>query len=1000
MREVLNGARGLLSSTREAAAAVRDTPVSGLLASAGHAVGDTFAGMSPDMMQNLALDVMPGIGDVKAVREGVANLRQGNTGQGLFDIATAIPAMIPAVRGLRGAADIGKGLLKANRAGRAARTGATLLAEGANSGGVARTGAGSADGALTAPLPDGRTLEMKFDDDKSLFRLSVDGRNVGGGTIDAQGAPHILVTAANQRQGVGTATAGLLNQTGLVRSLPTQTTEGGAKIAAMLRVADPAPPRFRNQDIQDYDEAIAKSHAENDGATFDPRTGADQAGSDTWALATPTQKFADEPFTAEQVRDFRLEYADLLEANPNLRVGSWFDRNNKIHGRHELNLTETFPTREAAEGAARQRVADGGKAEKAIMHLDPDYKFPEYDIEYPDAGTQLNAEGGNAGGLLRMGHGFDRARELGGFGGQRRPVPTEPHPAQRASLDAPNGARADDLGYDTPAWHGTNANFDRFDQVDGVPGHHFALGSPDAANHVANGYAGLMGNNPPASIIDEMVEQGASGASVMPLRVKMKNPLGVTDSGLSTLDDFTSAFSQADPRFGTQAQLRREVDDLIQQRYGSTYDQLVDEQPTAARDALDAVLRKRGYDGIQYSNNYEAAGSQSGAVFNPNQIRSQFAQFDPANIDSDYLLAAKGGSGGGLLRMADYEGPFFPRDVPKLEGQVPTPEALQIPEPRTERTRVSPLIQEIAERPGAVRSLLDSDVQRRMEQAPDHDESWYETGPIKADLDKRGAPLSFDDMQIFGGVASQQNSVPMENAIMSVMNFARVNGLPFDDAMREYTRITGDPGNLSSSAEQFPRAFRLAQSGLLLPSDLHGANWKTPSYSGARRGFGNIEEPHGRSLGTADSHERQQIMNGVYADPVLARIADMPYHRTREGGLLTPRQSADANKGQIPISNAKEYKTLIESLYLPGARQFGLPTNSAYQAPRWEGGQNITGIRSPVGLSYTQILEQQLRDSLRFRKVDPTQGALSTYWDDIAQGRDMLMMPPSWRKWK
>ncbi len=57
-------------------------------------------------------------------------------------------------------------------------------------------------------------------------------------------------------------------------------------------------------------------------------------------------------------------------------------------------------------------------------------------------------------------------------------------------------------------------------------------------------------------------------------------------------------------------------------------------------DGFRQALTDAGHDGIVYGNNVEGTASKAAIPFNPTQIRSRFAAFDPANADTGKLLGA------------------------------------------------------------------------------------------------------------------------------------------------------------------------------------------------------------------------------------------------------------------------------------------------------------------------------------------------------------------------
>ena len=135
-------------------------------------------------------------------------------------------------------------------------------------------------------------------------------------------------------------------------------------------VDEPLPAR------PDPDEVIRQTHEEFGGSTIDPRTGQSMAGTDQWAVATPTQKLFDTAPSEEDIAKFRREHADELK-DPNKFIGTWNDtKGREAHGKHELNITEVYPTQAEAEKVGR------GRGEVAILHLDPGFTFPQVNLTY------------------------------------------------------------------------------------------------------------------------------------------------------------------------------------------------------------------------------------------------------------------------------------------------------------------------------------------------------------------------------------------------------------------------------------------------------------------------------------------------------------------------------------------------------------------------------------------------------------------------------------------
>lgn len=183
-------------------------------------------------------------------------------------------------------------------------------------------------------------------------------------------------------------------------------------------------------------------------------------------------------------------------------------------------------------------------------------------------------------------------------------------------------ARALDQGFaDKNYYHATLNDFDAFDKntvgdrFDYSFGHHLT-DRPDEANMYASD-----------SISNAYNSQFPSGSRVIPARVRYENPL-VIDT------DHIAASMEADRN---REGIMRQLDEA--RASGSPYDAVV-------------IRRTRGdeYDG------------ENVIVFDPAQIRSQFAAFDPAKKDSSNLLASMGGAavlGGAALAPEDAEAGVF-----------------------------------------------------------------------------------------------------------------------------------------------------------------------------------------------------------------------------------------------------------------------------------------------------------------------------------------------------
>jgi hypothetical protein len=76
---------------------------------------------------------------------------------------------------------------------------------------------------------------------------------------------------------------------------------------------------------------------------------------------------------------------------------------------------------------------------------------------------------------------------------------------------------------------------------------------------------------------------------------------------------------------------------------------------TRAQEAFANKLKEAGHDVVPYKNAHEDMGSTSYLVLEPNRLRSEYAQFDPAKLNSRNLSAGLAGilTGGAVLRSAN-----------------------------------------------------------------------------------------------------------------------------------------------------------------------------------------------------------------------------------------------------------------------------------------------------------------------------------------------------------
>lgn len=175
-------------------------------------------------------------------------------------------------------------------------------------------------------------------------------------------------------------------------------------------------------------------------------------------------------------------------------------------------------------------------------------------------------------------------------------------------------------------------------------GFHVSLDRPGAANsrlHYPGSFlANLAMNAAPKGVRRRLLENGVPG-SMLPVRLKVSNPLRMPDIG-----DWTNSQSwdagMGMKQYGGPPELRAFVQQWESQNVG-------DVGHHAFSRAIAAELERLGYDGVIYKNAVEAAGMAEGLklvkndslfVWNPAQVRSAFDVFDERAKDDAGLMAS------------------------------------------------------------------------------------------------------------------------------------------------------------------------------------------------------------------------------------------------------------------------------------------------------------------------------------------------------------------------
>lgn len=197
--------------------------------------------------------------------------------------------------------------------------------------------------------------------------------------------------------------------------------------------------------------------------------------------------------------------------------------------------------------------------------------------------------------------------------------------------EASRMARAREMGFDTDAYHGTS------DDVVGS----FNLDHPNRKDTGWLGTGVYSTSDPQLASMYPAMKSGTADPNVMPLRLGMKNPYQAT-----------------------LAEKQRLM-------------MIAHNNPEAGREAADLWTRElqaKGYDGVMLKYDPKDVGAANASteyvVFDPKNIRSRFAEFDPAKADSSDLLASDPGMVGALMKGAGAVGgsPAQPEQQPAEES--------------------------------------------------------------------------------------------------------------------------------------------------------------------------------------------------------------------------------------------------------------------------------------------------------------------------------------------
>lgn len=215
--------------------------------------------------------------------------------------------------------------------------------------------------------------------------------------------------------------------------------------------------------------------------------------------------------------------------------------------------------------------------------------------------------------------------------------------------------RAREMGFGEELYHGTVADIDEFEVSDlGVH-----LGTQDAANvRLSDKEATRLG----VSRYKTRNQNFGKNANVLPVRTSVQNPLRMDDAGewrdpSSVITELRkSELMSKNPKLHEHFLDMQDEADKLHESYasGDLGSEGWYESPEASEmlNEIREMIEAEGYDSIKYTNFIESRGKNADSiiVFNPKNIRSRHAKFDPAKKDSAKILFS---SGGGIHSLAE-----------------------------------------------------------------------------------------------------------------------------------------------------------------------------------------------------------------------------------------------------------------------------------------------------------------------------------------------------------
>ena len=235
-------------------------------------------------------------------------------------------------------------------------------------------------------------------------------------------------------------------------------------------------------------------------------------------------------------------------------------------------------------------------------------------------------------------------------------------------------------------------------------------------------------------------------------------------------------------------------------------------------------------------------------------------------------------------------------------------------------------------------------------------EGFYNLRPIANSFEEMSGPNSFRDFVGAGSAGSIQASLPLEMSNASILLFAKANGIPYDEAVKELAKRYPNANAPWASKTHFGKFDQYQNTGSIDPLGSADGSRKVPYYF--RQKLGESTGPDGTMGAVIDTHESKAALFPAGAERYIDGLTGRQYEQ-------------------------------VADVYRDAAKRLDLPVETV-QAGRWLGGGPLTGLKSPEG-DYIQGLEDVLAWSAQNmgRPTDPQ--SLRRYWQDVVQGRDFIL---------